>query len=161
MAAGNWIIYDSFKEWIGDASGPIDLDGDSFRCALMTSSYTPSLSAHTGWADTGVSTNEIASTFGYTTPGQTISGVTWTKTGSTTEFDTTGNIAQWTATGGSITARYAIIYDDTVVTTPISDPLVCYCLLDTTPADVTATDGNTFTITPNASGIFTLSGATT
>jgi hypothetical protein len=34
------------------------------------------------------------------------------------------------------------------------------CLLDTAPADVTATDGNTFTITMNASGVVTLSGAT-
>ena len=54
------------------------------------------------------------------------------------------------------TARYAAIYDDTVAS-PVVDPIVCSTLLDTTPADVTATDGNTFTIQMNASGIFTLS----
>ena len=40
------------------------------------------------------------------------------------------------------------------------DPIVCVCLLDTTPADVTATDTNTLTVQINASGVFTLSGAT-
>jgi hypothetical protein len=62
----------------------------------------------------------------------------------------------FTASGGSITARYAVIDDDTV-TTPVADPLVCYSLLDNSPADLTATDGNTFTVQMNASGIFTLS----
>ena len=64
-------------------------------------------------------------------------------------------VPTWTASGGSITARFAVIYDDTHA----SDQALCVCLLDTAPADVTATDGNTFTITMNASGILTLSGA--
>jgi hypothetical protein len=34
--------------------------------------------------------------------------------------------------------------------------VLCYCLLDSTPADVTATTGNTLTIALHASGIFTL-----
>jgi hypothetical protein len=36
------------------------------------------------------------------------------------------------------------------------DPLIASILLDTTPADVTATAGNTLTLQWNASGIFTL-----
>jgi len=55
----------------------------------------------------------------------------------------------WTASGGSITARFAVLYEN-------AGDVVCYCLLDSTPADVTATDGNTLTITLHASGIFTL-----
>jgi hypothetical protein len=55
----------------------------------------------------------------------------------------------WTASGGSITARFAVIYE-------VSGTVLCYCLLDSTPADETATNGNTLTVTPNASGIFTL-----
>jgi hypothetical protein len=57
----------------------------------------------------------------------------------------------WTASGGSISARFAVIYDDS--TTP--KHLVCYSLLDTAPADVTATAGNTLTIAFHSSGCFT------
>ena len=56
----------------------------------------------------------------------------------------------WTASGGSITARFAVIYE-------VSGRVLCYATLDSTPADVTATDGNTFTVAANASGLFTLS----
>jgi hypothetical protein len=55
-------------------------------------------------------------------------------------------------------ARYAVIYDDTP-TSP-ADPLVAYCLLDTSPADVTAVDTRTLTLQIAAGGIFTLAGAT-
>jgi len=58
--------------------------------------------------------------------------------------------AVWTASGGSITARYAVIYNST------TGGLIGYSLLDNSPADVTATTGNTFTVSPNASGIFDL-----
>jgi hypothetical protein len=57
----------------------------------------------------------------------------------------------WNASGGSITARRAIIYDDTAT----NDDLVASILLDNTPADVTATAGNPLTLQWNASGIFT------
>ena len=58
--------------------------------------------------------------------------------------------AVWTASGGSITARFAVIYEN-------AGDVLCYCLLDSTPADVTATDGNTLTVALHSSGIFTLS----
>jgi hypothetical protein len=48
-------------------------------------------------------------------------------------------------------ARFAVIYES-------GGDVVCYCLLDSSPADVTATTGNTLTIdsdgTPNP--VFTL-----
>ena len=72
--------------------------------------------------------------------------------GTVTVDETTNPV--WTASGGSITARYAVIYDDTHA----SKQAVCVCLLDTTPADVTATSGNTFTVTMSGSGLFTISG---
>lgn len=55
----------------------------------------------------------------------------------------------WTASGGSITARFAVIYE-------VSGNVLCYCLLDSTPADVTATTGNTLTVAAHSSGVFTL-----
>lgn len=147
MAASNWIVYSSFKEFLGD--GTIDLDGDTFIMGLAASGYTPALT-HSGIADI---TNELSGS-GYARKTLT---PTWTLTTDTATFDCDDQV--WTASGGPITARYAFIFDDTV-TTPVADPLVCYSLLDTTPADVTATDGNTLTISINASGVFTLSGAT-
>lgn len=150
MAAGKWKLYDSAKEYIGD--GTIDLDTHTFKCALFTSSSNANTLTNATLASL---TNQVANANGYTTGGNTLASVTWTQTGGTATFDAADTT--WTASGGSITARYAVIYDDTAA----SDELLCVCLLDTTPADVTATNGNTLTIQFNASGIFTLSGATT
>jgi hypothetical protein len=47
-------------------------------------------------------------------------------------------------------ARFAAIYE-------VGGRVLCYCLLDSTPANVTATAGNTLTVAANASGVFTLS----
>lgn len=146
--AASITFYHSFYEYIAD--GTIDLDTHTFKVALVASTYTPSASTHTVFADV---TNELSTANGYTAGGATLGTVTWTQSGGTATFDAADT--QWTASGGSITARYAVIYDDTP-TTP-ADPLVAYILLDTTPADVTATDGNNFTLTWNASGILTLS----
>jgi len=55
----------------------------------------------------------------------------------------------WTASGGSITARFAVIYES-------AGDVLLYCLLDDTPADVTATSGNTLTLALAVQGIFTL-----
>lgn len=55
----------------------------------------------------------------------------------------------WTASGGDIVARFAVIYE-------VGGNVLCYCTLDTTPADVTAVNGNTLTIQTHASGVFTL-----
>jgi hypothetical protein len=138
-------FYQSFREYVGD--GTIDLDGHTFKVMLTSSSYTPNAGTHSVKADV---TNELGTANGYTAGGQALGTVTWTRSGATVTFDADNTV--WTATGGSITARYAVIYDDTAA----SDELVAYILLDTTPADVTATDGNTFTLAWNASGIFTL-----
>ncbi|MFP1634077.1 hypothetical protein ACLB6G_20295 [Zhengella sp. ZM62] len=146
MAAGTFTLYDHVAEIIGD--GSIDLDNDTFKIALVTSSYTPS-AAHTTWSQ--VSSNEVADGNGYTTGGASLASVTWAQTSGAAKFDSNDQV--WTASGGSIAARYAVIYDDTSAT----DLLLGYLLLDTTPADLTATDGNTLTVGPDASnGWFTL-----
>ena len=150
MPAGKWKLYDTAKVNIGD--GVIDLGSHTFKLALFTSSSNANTLTNDPLASL---TNQVAGANGYTTGGNTLSGVTWTQTGGVATFDATDTT--WTATGGSITARYGVIYDDTSA----SKALLCVCLLDTAPADVTATAGNTLTIQFNASGIFTLSGATT
>ena len=150
MAAGRWKMYHSAKKSIGD--GTIDLDTHTFKAALFLSTSNANTLTNTLLADL---TNQHANANGYTTGGVALTGVTWVTATSTTTWD--ANNPSWTATGGSITARFGVIYDDTAT----GDPLVCVCLLDTTPADVTATDGNTFLITINTSGIIAASGSTT
>lgn len=156
MAAGKWKMYDFAKKYIGD--GTIDLDDTTnWKLALfLSSSNANTLSVGTGVY--GDLTNEHANANGYTTGGVAITGITWTRSGATITFDCDN--AVWTASGGSIIARFAVLYKNATVNS-IVKPLLLVCLLDTTPADVTATNGNTLTITMNVSGLFTLSGATT
>jgi len=142
--AASLTFYNSFREYVAD--GTIDLDTHTFKVMLVASGYTPS-TAHTVKADV---TNELSTANGYTAGGATLGSVTWGHSGGTATFDATDTV--WTASGGSIVARYAVIYDDTAA----SDELVCYILLDTTPADVTTTAGNTLTLQWNGSGIFTI-----
>ncbi len=148
MAANAWAFYDEFREFLGD--GTIDLDGDSFRAALYLSTSNAATTSTSGKA---ALTNEHANANGYTTNGVALTSVTWVRSTVTLTFDSAD--AVWNASGGSIIARFSVIYDDTV-TTPVADPLVCFSLLDNAPADVTATDGNSLTVQMNASGIFTL-----
>jgi hypothetical protein len=98
-------------------------------------------------------TNQVSTNFGYTQNDKAVTITTANSSGTITIDETTNPV--WTASGGSITARFAVIYDDTHA----NDMPICVCLLDTAPADVTATTGNTFTITMNASGILTFTGA--
>lgn len=144
MAAGNWIVYRSFKELMGDNT--IDMDGDTFKCALLSDTYTPSL-AHDEYADL---TGELSTANGYTATGVALGSVTWASSGGTTTFDA-ADIA-WTITGAGVTIRYAVIYSDTST----GDKLVAYCDLYGANQAIPA---GTFTITLNASGILTLSGA--
>jgi len=131
------------------ADGTIDLDDAGagiFKCALFLVGYAPAA------ADDLYSalTNEHANGNGYTTAGAALTGVTWVETTGTLKWDM-ADIA-WTASGGSIVARTAVIYH------VASSQLVAQCLMDNTPADVTVTDTNTLTIELNANGIFLLSG---
>lgn len=139
-AVGAWQVFASFIEKVGNKL--VDLDTDTFKALLVTSSWTPALTTDDELAD--VSGNQAAnsSTVTLTSP-------TWTRSGATSTFDAAD--FTFTASGGSAVARYCVIYDDT----PSGDPLVCYCLLDTTPANVTILNGDSLVIQLNASGIFT------
>lgn len=157
MAAGKWKVYEYAKEYLCDGTHDLDNTGLGYKMALfLSTSNCDTLSVGTGVY--GDLTNEHANANGYTTGGQALTTEAWTHSGGTSTFDCDNVV--WTASGGSIVARFAVIYVDATVNT-IVKPLLCVCLLDTTPADVTATDGNTFTISINASGVFTVSGAAT
>lgn len=152
-AAGKWKVYENTKKRIGD--GTIDFDTNTFKVALFLSTSNANTLSNSVLADL---TNQHANANGYTTGGITLTGVTYNQASGTATFD--ANDPVWTASGGSIIARFAVIYQSGTVNT-VTDCLVAVCLLDTAPADVTATTGNTLTLQMNASGILTLSGATT
>lgn len=135
------LIYTSFKRRCAD--GTFDMDNDTFKCALFTSTHTPN-AANAVLADL---TGEVTGA-GYTAGGATLTSVTWTTSGTSAVFDAAD--PSWTSAG--ITARYAVIYKSGTANS-LTNPLVC--LLDF-GADKGVT-GGTFTVTFNASGILVLS----
>lgn len=156
MAAGKWKLYDKAKVRLADGTFDMDNTGLGLTMALfLSTSNCETLGVGTGVY--GDLTNEHATASGYTQGGIALTTEAWTNSTSTTTFDC--DDVTWTASGGSIVARFAVIYCNATVNT-IVKPLLCVSLLDVTPANVTATDGNTFKVAINASGVFTLSGAT-
>ena len=146
MAAGVWVVHDKAKEYEGD--GTIDYDADTFKMALYLSTSNV---ATTSVDPIASATNQVATAFGYTAGGVTVAA-TWIESAGTVTFDVADGV--WTASGGDLTARFAVIYDDTVAA-PVAKPIIAHCLLDSAPADVTATDGNTFTVQIAGTGVFT------
>ena len=147
MAADLWKFYESFPERLGDAGH--DLDNDSFYVALF---LVASNCATETWDALADLDEQHAQQYGYLTGGQALDNVSWVESSGVVTFDCDAEV--FTASGGSILCRFGVVYNFTHA----SDLLVCYSLLDNAPADVEATDGNTLTVTPHASGIFTLTG---
>jgi hypothetical protein len=142
MAAGAWTLTNSAREKI--LRSQFDIDSDSYKVALFTSSSNLSVSSTTY---AGV-TNEVANGNGYTTGGV---AVTFTMTGTTSVAVSFATNPAWTASGGSIVSRQAAVYE-------VGGDVFAFCLLDNTPADVTVTAGNTLTIDSDGtpSPVFTL-----
>lgn len=147
MAAQAWQLYNQFKETIGLKE--LDLNTDTIKMALfLSTSNCANVALAT--AHYATLTNELANGNGYTTAGEALTGVSYSETGGTATL--TSNPASWTASGGNLVFRFAVLYDDTAT----NKDLIAYCLLDTTPADITVPNGATGTVTINASGILLL-----
>jgi hypothetical protein len=140
MAAGTWTFTSGGRTRL--LNGTFDIDTDSFKCALFLSTSNIGAASTTYAGVTG----EHANANGYTTGGI---AVVLTLAGTTTVTVDIATDPVWTASGGSITARFAVIYE-------VAGDVLAYCLLDATPADVTATTGNPLTVAASASGVFTL-----
>lgn len=140
MAAGTWTFPNGARTKLID--GTFDIDTDTWKMALHLS--TSNIGAATT-TFAGV-TNEHAAANGYSAGGIAI---TLTLSGTTTVTVDIATDPVWTASGGSIVARFADIYE-------VGGNVLCYALLDSAPADVTATTGNTLTVAANVSGVFTL-----
>lgn len=137
------IIYNSFKKNI--MNGAIDLDTDTIKVALVTSSYTPNADTHEDMADV---TGEVANGNGYTTGGATLANKTVTADTTDDEGVFDANDVTWSTS--TITARGAVVYKSTG--TAANDLLICYFDFG---ADKSSSAGN-FTITWNAEGIVNL-----
>ena len=119
----------------------LDLDSDTIKIMLVTSSYTPDFGAHDFKADVS---NEVSGT-NYTAGGNTLGSLALTQTSGTIKFDAADT--SWSS--ATITnARGAVIYDDSVT----NDPLIAYIDCG---SDFSSSNG-TFTIAFNAGGIFTI-----
>ena len=154
-APTGWRTYRDFKTALGLKK--INLDTDTIKCALfLAASNAGDVDLATAEYATLTSQHASQGAPGYETGGKACANPTWTETDGTLTFDA-DNPAAWTATGGSIVARFAVLYSDTAT----NKDLIAYCILDSAPADVTVTVGNTLTISFNALGIFTLAGGET
>lgn len=151
MAAGAFTFPDKAKLNFTSATNLLN-PVNTFKLSLHTSTWVPANSTNEVYAD---ATNELATGFGYTAGGIALTAVALTQTAGVVKF--TSAAAQWTAAGGSIPAwRYGVIRAVGTLNGKV-DPIVGYFLGDATPADVPATTtGNTLTVTPNASGIVSL-----
>jgi len=133
------------KVFLSAFNKEIDLDSDTLKVMLCTSSYTPNQDTHRYKSDV---TNEVTGT-GYTAGGATLTTVTVTYDGSSNTITFDADDVSWAS--ASITARYAVFYD----ATPGSDatrPLIAYWDFG---ADVTSTAA-TFTLQIAAGGIATV-----
>lgn len=144
-AAGPWVVYNEFKENLGKKL--IDLSADSFK-AILVASTSNAISATLASANYATVTNELATANGYTAGGASVTS-SWIRTTGTVAFDTAD--ISWTASGGTITARAVVLYDNTAT----SKNLVAFMLLDSTPSDISTFDGNTLTVA--VANVFTLS----
>jgi hypothetical protein len=127
----------------------IDYLSDTINVMLCTNAYTPNQDTHVFKSDV---TNEVASGGGYTTGGKALTTKTLGYTGATNVIMFDADDVSWAAS--TITARYAVIYDNTPAT-DATRPLLGYVDFG---ADVSTTNG-TFTITWDAAGLFTITPA--
>lgn len=129
------LVYNSFYRdcFVGN----INCASDTFKCLLVSSSYTPS-KAHDRRDDV---TNEISAT-GYTAGGNTATCTVAAVDNTNNDVEITFSITSWTS--ATITARGAVIYKSHGGASS-SDELVCFIDFG---SDVSSTD-STFTANQN------------
>lgn len=133
-------LYNHTARRFADGSNAV---GDTYKLALYS---TATFNA----ADTtlaGVTGTQLSTANGYTSGGQTLANVAVTTvTTNDARFDADDVV--WTASGGPITASYAILYNDT----DVNDPPLAFINFD---GSQTAGDTTDFKVVWNANGIFT------
>lgn len=115
--------------------------GDTYKVMLCTAATFDA----TNTTLDGITKTEVASGNGYTTGGQALANVAVT-TVTTNDAKFTADTVTWSASGGSITASYAILYNDT----DTDAPPVLFIDFD---GSESAGDGTDFKIIWNTNGI--------
>lgn len=136
MTAGQWTFPNGARTSI--LSAVFNMPSDSFKVALLASSSNIGASSTTFAGVTG----ELSTANGYTAGGFAVSLVLAGTTSVTVSFNTNPT---WTAVGGNIVARWAVLYE-------VGGNVLAYVLLDSTPANVTASPGGTPTLTVKGDG---------
>ncbi|MBT9168630.1 MAG: hypothetical protein DDT19_01978 [Syntrophomonadaceae bacterium] len=121
---------------------------DVFRMILMGPAFVFDRVIHRGYAD--VTAGELPTANGYTVGGVILAGVAITENNVAHRTEITWGNAVWTASGAGITARGAIIYNDTLVTAPHIRPIIQYIDFG---GNQTAGAGGTFTVASPATFI--------
>ncbi len=138
------VFYNNYHEQLGKAG--INYSSDTFKLALMTTSYTPNVDTDAYRSDL---TGEASGT-GYTAGGQAVDTVTITQDDTNdravVDFDPEVFSA---VTLSSVDG--AVLYKDTGAAA--TDTLICYIDFTEGSQDVVAND---FTVTPPAEGVLTI-----
>lgn len=121
----------------------VDFDSDTIKVALVGSAYTPNQDSHDYWDD--VVANEVTGT-GYTAGGATLAGKSVTYDSASNVIVLDANDVTWSSS--TITARYAVVYDDSGATNA-QKVLIGYVDFG---SDQSSTSGN-FTVTWDATGV--------
>lgn len=154
MAAGTWKIYAKAKKLIG--AGTITLGAGVFKMELHRASASAAILVLSTRSTNASIPGEISATGGYVAGGRNLPPATgkWTVGASAKQYKFTYTTAGlvFTANGGALTnIKYALIRNSTGAG---AGKLLCFCTLST--AAFTITTGNTLTISPAATGVFTL-----
>lgn len=137
------VLFNNFKKFI--MNGSLDLDSDTLKVMLVTSSYTPNIDTHDFRDDV---TNEVSGT-GYTAGGATLANKA--VTADTTDDEGVFDADDVTWGSSTITARGAVIYKSRGGASS-ADELICYIDFG---SDQASNNGN-FTISWGAEGIINL-----
>ena len=129
-------VFNSFKSAV--MGGNINLSADTIK-VVLTSAYTPDISAHNTYSDI---TNEVNSSIGYTLGGETLTGVTLVQDNGDSEGVMDANDVTWE--NSTITANGAVLYDVTY-----NNQLIGYVDFLSNKSS----SGSTFTIVWNSEGV--------
>lgn len=119
--------------------------GTTVKCALMKSAYTPDYAAHDNWGDVAANEIDPATYPDYAAGGVALGNKAVTTVALETFFD--ADDAEWT--NATITAAYAVVYDDTPEADADKKLLACGDF----DGDKSSTDG-TFKVEWHENGIF-------
>ena len=147
MAASAWRIYNEAKKYL--LTGDIDLNTSVISMKIVKGTQAATVSDYTRSSFTNSTGTAVLGNPAVVT----LTGVAVTTVGSAKQimFDSTACV--FTASGGTVTScQYAVIGVS-------GGKALAWCKLSTAAFDVAS--GNTLTVTPSATGYFTLTGGTT